>query len=110
MGRDGNAKRQTAYSSLTDRNYPTRALTGLPVKARVWFLIVQAGSRAQHFQINTGALTETAEEVAVLLGLRYVFMQTAAEIRLEPSFTLGSRSTLCQGRNGRVTNRLCTSG
>jgi len=55
-------------------------------------------------------LLETAEEVAVLLGLRYVFMQTAAEIRLEPSFTFGSRSTLCQGRNGRVTNRLCTSG
>src|SRR6516225_6569439 len=65
---------------------------------------------SQERYASDGVLKETAEEVAVLLGLRYVFMQTAAEIRLEPSFTFGSRSTLCQGRNGRVTNRLCTSG
>jgi hypothetical protein len=45
---------------LADLNYPTRALTGLPVKARVWFLIDHPGSRAQHLQnryrrLNTGA-------------------------------------------------------
>jgi hypothetical protein len=69
--RVGNAKRETVYSSLTDLKYPTRALTGLPVKARVWFLIVHPGSRAQHLQnryrrLNGGAHWQASRRVAIL--------------------------------------------
>jgi hypothetical protein len=44
------SQRQTAYSSFTDLNYPTGALTGGAVQAPVWFLIEHPGSRARHLQ------------------------------------------------------------
>src|SRR6516162_371728 len=78
----------TAYSPLADLNCPTRALTGLPVKARVWFLIDQAGSRAQHLQMpyrrpNTGARQCEAAVLAsfgVFCGNFMAMMAAAREI------------------------------
>jgi hypothetical protein len=52
---------QTAISSLADLHYPTRALTGRPVKARIWFLIVHPGSLKilasfRGFELTEGSL------------------------------------------------------